>query len=116
MPAQAAGREQIGTDGQGNAVFLETGNMTRKGYVVYAWRLLNRVAADDNGALSVRSQVEFDCRNRLTRVMWTTLHSAVDEGGKVISTGAVSSPTWEAVPAGSLTEAQLEFACRHVMR
>lgn len=115
-PAHAAGREKLGVDEQGNTVFLETGNMTRKGYVVYAWQLVNRKAADENGALSLRSQVEFDCRNRLVRFMWTTLHTEADEGGKVISSGAVPSPSWAPAPPASLIDAQLDFACRHVMR
>lgn len=115
-PAHAAGREQLGVDEQGNTVFLETGNMTRKGYVVYAWQLVNRKAPDEQGALSVRSQVEFDCRNHLMRFMWTTLHTEADEGGKVISTGAVPRPSWEPAAPGSLADAQVDFACRHVMR
>lgn len=114
--ARAGERAPVTTDSQGNTYHLETEGMTRKGYVVYVWQLQNLARPDANGALSIRSQVEFDCRFRNTRTMWTTLHSERDEAGKVISSGMVARPEWVPVTAGAADDALLDYACRRIMR
>lgn len=90
--------------------------MTRKGYVVYVWQLQNLAQPDASAALSIRSQVEFDCRFRQMRTMWSTLHSERDEGGKVIRSGMVASPEWVPVTADSVNNTLLDYACSRIMR
>lgn len=114
MPAQAG--EPVASDAQGNTFHLDTAGMTRKGYVVYVWALKNLAQADASGAMSVRTQVEFDCRFRQTRTMWETLYSERDEGGTVIRSGMVARPEWTPVKAASVDEALLDHACRRIMR
>ena len=114
--APAAELHQVASDTNGNTWHLDTGGMTRKGYVVYVWQLQNLAQPDANGALSVRSQVEFDCRFRNSRTMWVTLHSERDEGGKTISSGMVTSPEWIPAAPGTVSDTLLDFACRRIMR
>lgn len=114
MPA--LGAEPVANDAQGNTFHLDTAGMTRKGYVVYVWALKNLAQADASGALSVRTQVEFDCRFRQSRIMWETLYSERDEGGAVIRSGMVARPEWIPVSPASVEEALLDHACRRIMR
>ena len=114
MSANAA--EPVATDAEGNSIHLETQGMTRKGFIVYLWQLKNLVKPDPNGALSIRSQVEFDCRFHQSRAMWITLHSERDEGGRVISSGIVPSPIWVPATEGSVDYTLLDYACRRIMR
>lgn len=114
LPAQAS--EPVATDEQGNTFHLDTAGMHRKGYVVYVWTLKNLARADAEGALSIRTQVEFDCRFRQTRSMWETLYGDRNEAGTVIRSGMVTRPEWVPVVAGSPQDALLDQACRSIMR
>lgn len=114
LPARAS--EPVATDAQGNTFHLDTAGMHRKGYVVYVWTVKNLAQADANGALSIRTQVEFDCRFRQTRSMWETLYRERDEAGAVLRSGMVARPEWVPVVAGSPEDALLEQACRSIMR
>ncbi len=116
LPVQAGDLPLVASDAQGNTYHLDTAGMTRKGYVVYIWQLQNLAQRDGNGALSIRSQVEFDCRFRQTRTMWINLHTEPDEGGKLISSGMVNRPEWAPVTPGTAAETLLDHACRHIMR
>ncbi len=114
--AHADNREEMGKDSQGNAVYLETDNMTRKGYMVHAWQQVNRVQPDDKGAMHVRSQLEFDCKYKKSRTMWVTLQTEPDGKGSTISSAANSDPEWLPAEDGTLLGKMLEFSCLHVFR
>lgn len=108
--------EPVVSDAQGNAWQLDAEGMHRKGYIVYVWQVQNLAQPDEQGAKSIRSQVEFDCRFRQSRIMWITRHSERDEGGKVISSGLVTRPEWTPAAPGSASDTLLENACRRIMR
>ena len=116
MPAYADNRVDMGVDAEGNAYYLETDNMTRKGYVVYAWQQVNRAQPDEKGALFVRSQLEFDCKYLKSRTMWMTLQTERDGQGKTISSGAIGNPEWVSAEDGTLLGKMREFSCLHVFR
>ncbi len=115
-PAHADNRVDMGVDAEGNAYYLETDNMTRKGYMVYAWQQVNRVQPDDKGALFVRSQLEFDCKYLKSRTMWLTLQTEHDGKGATISSAANGSPEWVSAEDGTLLGKMREFSCAHVFR
>jgi hypothetical protein len=106
----------VTTDTKGNHYLLDTEGMTRKGYLVYVWQLQNLAQRNEQGALSIRTQVEFDCRFRRSRVMWVTLYPEADEGGAVISSGLVSNPQWVPAQTGDVAETLIDYACRRIMR
>jgi hypothetical protein len=114
--AQAISYGPVLSDADGNKSAIETSGMTRKGYIVYAWQLVNFEQPKDNAVLSARSQIEFDCRFKQSRIMWVILHSDRDGAGDVIRSAAISAPVWEKTVAGSVAADQLEFACRSIMR
>lgn len=116
LSAQAAVMSPVTSDAQGNQYLLDTEGMTRKGYLVYVWQLQNLAKRNEQGALSVRTQVEFDCRFRQSRVMWVTLYPEADEGGAVISSGMVTDPQWVPAQTGDVADTLIDYACRRIMR
>ena len=116
ISTQAAVMSPVTSDAQGNHYLLDTEGMTRKGYLVYVWQLQNLAKKNEQGALSVRTQVEFDCRFRKSRVMWVTLYPEADEGGAVISSGMESNPQWIPAQTGDVADTLIDYACRRIMR
>jgi len=116
ISTQAAVMSPVTSDAQGNHYLLDTEGMTRKGYLVYVWQLQNLAQRNEQGALSVRTQVEFDCRFRKSRVMWVTLYPEADEGGAVISSGIESNPQWIPAQTGDVADTLIDYACRRIMR
>ncbi len=116
ISTQAAVMSPVTSDAQGNHYLLDTEGMTRKGYLVYVWQLQNLAQRNEQGALSVRTQVEFDCRFRKSRVMWVTLYPEADEGGAAISSGLESNPQWIPAQTGDVADTLIDYACRRIMR
>ena len=116
ISAQAAIMSPVTSDANGNQYLLDTEGMTRKGYLVYVWQLQNLAQRNEQGALSIRTQMEFDCRFRQSRVMWIILYPDADEGGVVISSGMVSNPQWVPSQAGDVLDTLIDHACRRIMR
>jgi hypothetical protein len=116
LGSQAMAWSPVTTDSLGNQYFLDTDSMTRKGYLVYVWQLQNLAQRNDQGALSVRSQMEFDCRFKQSRVMWLTLHTEPNEGGATLSSDAVALPQWSPAQPGDVVGTLIDYACRRIMR
>lgn len=114
--AHAAAWSPVVSDQQGNQYLLETEGMTRKGYLVYVWQLANLVQRNEQGALSIRSQMEFDCRFKQSRVMWLTYYAELNEAGTTLSSGAVASPQWLPAQPGDTADTLIDYACRRIMR
>ena len=116
MPAHSTTYSPPATDADGNVYAVEKESMTRKGYIVHAWQVVNLASPKDENARSIRSLVEFNCRFRQARTMWINEHPERDAGGEPVRSGQVSNPEWVQVEAGTLTEKLLEFSCSHIMR
>ena len=114
--AQTEKREAFGADDQKNNYYLETDNMTRKGYVVYAWQQINRAQADGQGALFNREQIEFDCNFKKYRKMWTMSYAEQEGRGRLLDSQTVNNPEWQPAIPESITANMLKFACVHVFR
>lgn len=114
--AQMANREAFGVDEHNNAYYLETDNMTRKGYVVYAWQQVNRLRGNEINALSTREKIEFDCNFKKYRIMWSIAYAEQDGQGAQLLSEAVSNPSWRSILPDSLSAKMLSFACVHVFR
>lgn len=116
MGSNASAWSPVASDADGNQYLIDAEGMTRKGYVVYVWQLANLAQRDERGAMSVRSQMEFDCRFKQSRVMWQTLHTELNEGGTTLGSAAVSNPQWIPAPPGGTSEMLIDYACRRIMR
>lgn len=116
LPAHAATSSPPLTDSAGNVYAVEKEGMSRKGYIVHAWQVVNLAQAKDTNILSIRSLVEFNCRFRQARTMWINEHRERDAGGEPVTSGQVSNPEWVQIETGTHTEKLLEFSCSHIMR
>lgn len=114
--AQMANREAFGVDEHNNAYYLETDNMTRKAYVVYAWQQVNRARENEISARSTREKIEFDCHFKKYRIMWTMAYSEQDGRGAQILSEAVDNPAWRPILPDSLSAKMLSFASVYVFR
>ena len=114
--ASAANEAPALTDTDGSTISIETKTISRKDYIVHAWQLRNFAQAQDDKVLSSRSQMEFNCRFKQSRVMWVNLHTERDAGGETISSAASAAPVWVTPAPGSLDEVLLERACTSFTR
>jgi hypothetical protein len=115
-PALSATYSPPVKDATGNVYVIEKNSMTRKGYIVHAWQVVNLAEPKDGIILSIRSLVEFNCRFRQSRTMWMNEYRERDAGGEAVSDGQVANPEWIAVEAGTWRENLLDFSCSHIMR
>ncbi len=115
-PAHSATYSPPVTDAEGNVHAIEKDGMTRKGYIVHAWQLVNLAKPKDGAIRSTRSLVEFNCRFRQSRTMWINEHGEPDAGGEALKSGQVNNPEWVSLEPGAPTEKLLDFACSHIMR
>ncbi len=116
MPAHSATYSPSVSDAEGNVYAIEKEGMSRKGYIVHAWQVVNLATPREGKVRSVRSLVEFNCRFRQSRTMWVNEHPERDAGGEAVRSGQVNNPEWIQLEAGALTEKLLEFSCSHIMR
>lgn len=116
VPAYSASYSPPLSDADGNVYAIEKEGMSRKGYIVHAWQVVNLSRPKDGNVQSIRSLVEFNCRFRQSRTMWVSEHPQRDAGGTALNSGQVNNPEWVQLQAGSLTEKLLEFSCSHIMR
>ncbi len=116
QPASAVTYSPSFTDTDGNVYAIEKEGMSRKGYIVHAWQLVNLAAPKEGAVRSTRSLVEFNCRFRQARTMWVAEHAERDAGGEPLKAGQVANPEWVQLEPGALTEKLLEFSCSHIMR
>lgn len=116
LPAHAITYSPPVTDAEGNVYAIEKEGMTRKGYIVHAWQLVNLAAPAEGAVRSTRSLVEFNCRFRQTRTMWVSEHAERDAGGEPVKSGQVANPEWVTLEPGAPAEKLLDFSCSHIMR
>lgn len=116
LPASAVTYSPTFTDADGNVYAIEKESMSRKGYIVHAWQLVNLAAPKEGAVRSTRSLVEFNCRFRQARTMWVAEHAQRDAGGEPVKSGQVANPEWAQLEPGALAEKLLEFSCSHIMR
>ncbi len=114
--ASAANEARVLIDTDGSAISIETKTISRKGYIVYAWQLRNFAQEQDNKVLSSRSQMEFNCRFKQSRVMWVNLHTERDAGGEALSSAASAAPVWEPAAPDPLNASLLDIACTSFTR
>ncbi len=116
MPAYGATYSPPVTDAEGNVYAIEREGMTRKGYIVHAWQVVNLARPKDETTRSTRSLVEFNCRFRQSRTMWINEHAERDAGAEALKSGQVNNPEWVQLEPGAPMENLLDFACSHIMR
>jgi len=106
-----------GHDEDGTAYANPT-NMSKSGDKVKMWSLMDfKTALDFNRAnvhirtMSIKNRKEYDCREKKTRELSSTLFSENMGEGVVNYSESVTEKKWESVPPNSVDEGLWEFAC-----
>ena len=104
----------IGGDGV-NTSYVDTVTIQKAGSTVQVWTLLDLKKAvklsDGQQFLSWKTQYEFDCQLKQSRILAAAMYSENMGGGEKTNTLAFRSPKWEAVPANSNGEILWNYTC-----
>ena len=96
----------------GNAkttTYVDADTIKRKGDIVSMWLLDDLVVPDSHGQ-SYRYLDEFDCENRLLRMIYISTHSGKMAKGDMLTNGNAPG-NWEQVPPGTVSGSLYKFAC-----
>lgn len=93
--------------------YVDTDTVTRKKYGIIVWTMLDfskAQRAEHQKYLSIKSQQDFDCKEKKVQILYTALHSENMGNGETIYSS--SDPmSKKPVPLDSMLEDIWEFAC-----
>ena len=96
-------------------VYVEDKQITRSGDFAMISQLTDYTVAqwvDPRTAIgSIRHQVEFDCRQRLVRILSATAFSEQMEAGSLVASEKLADPEWTQIDPESTAEKVEKFAC-----
>ena len=101
------------SDTQRFMTFADPATISKAGKMVTMWDLLDyRSIREVEGIryLSQKSQSEYNCQEELTRPLVVVLHSGIMGSGEPVF-NSNTPDDWQRVPAGSVNEALLKYAC-----
>ena len=108
LPAQA---EWTFVDsGDGVERYIERDSIDRNGARVQVWEVDDSAEPDKFGVLSLRSRTEYDCRERLYRIVQLSGHSQRMSQGTVVFSETVNGQ-WKPVQPDTLGALSLEMVC-----
>jgi len=105
---------KVGVDGKDSTgAYVNTETVTKNKNGIIVWTILDfsqAQPADGEKYLSIKSQHEYDCKEKEVRILYTALHSGGMGNGKTIYSS--STPTLKkSVPPNSRMEDLWEYAC-----
>ena len=108
LPAQAEWTFVDGGDGVER--YIERDSIDRNGVRVQVWEVDDSAEPDKFGVLSLRSRTEYDCRERLYRIVQLSGHSQRMSQGTVVFSETVNGQ-WKPVQPDTLGALSLEMVC-----
>ena len=97
-------------------IYVEDKQITRSGDFALILQLTDYTVAqwvDPRTAIgSIRHQIEFDCRQRLVRILSAAAFSEQMEAGSLIASEKLTNPEWTQIDPESTAEKVEKFACR----
>ncbi len=108
LPAQAEWTFVDGGDGVER--YIERDSIDRNGARVQVWEVDDSAEPDKFGVLSLRSRTEYDCRERLYRIVQLSGHSQRMSQGTVVFSETVNGQ-WKPVQPDTLGALSLEMVC-----
>ena len=96
--------------GEGYDRYLDLDSMTRDGERVTVWEVDDNAGTDKSGVISLRSRTEYDCADRLYRIVHLSGHSSHMTAGRVVFSESVDG-NWLPVAPDTLGEASMQMAC-----
>lgn len=108
LPARAEWTFVDGGDGYER--YIERDSILRDGPRVRVWEVDDASAPDKQGVHSLRSRTEYDCEERLYRIVHLSGHSERMTQGTILFSKAVDGE-WKPVQPDTLGEVSMEMAC-----
>lgn len=108
----------LGTNDNGaTTVYADSSAIARSGHTAKMWSLIDFKQAaqlsDGKKFLSWKTQYEFNCQTRQSRMLAASMHSANMGGGEITNSLDFESSQWEAVPSESNGEVLWNYACHN---
>lgn len=111
MAPASAGWELTSMTTAGDSIYLDPTTIRRNGTIRRVWALTNLKQRDpQDGEMSRRSLVEYDCKEERTRTIQQTLHAEQNALGNVIRTSNLPG-AWEFIAPGTIGDTALKFVC-----
>lgn len=82
------------------------------GDIVQVWEIVNYAQRNRHGGLSMRTQSEFRCTQRLNRMLNVSEYTDVNARGVMTGYETNSSSQWRAIAPGTAGEAIMNAACQ----
>jgi hypothetical protein len=105
---------KVGASHDNSAVsYVNTDTVFRKKYGIIVWTILDfsqAQAADGQTYLSIKSQQDFDCKDKQVKILYTALHAENMGNGKAIYSDSVPMAK-KPVSHNSMLEDIWEYAC-----
>jgi len=117
MVSRSAMAEWFLIDGnESQKAYADPSTIIKTGNMIKMWSMIDlketATLSDGKPFLSWKSQYEFDCKEKQSRILAASMHSKNMGEGEVTNNLDFESPQWEAVPPDSEGEILRKFACR----
>ena len=102
-----------------SAIYADSSTISKDGNRVKMWTLDDFKTAkvwSGKPFMSIKSQVEYDCKEKQTRLLFSSFFSGNISSGEPIVSSSNRHPEWSPALPGSINELMLEFACKKQYR
>lgn len=100
---------KMGEIGEGS-LYMDPGTVVRDGPIHKVWELIDLDVREEEGAMSRRLQVAYDCSQARTKVLSISVHDgSMASGRKLLS--VEHEGHWKEVPAGTAYAAAFKKIC-----
>jgi hypothetical protein len=90
--------------------FYDPATIRKEGNIRRVWGVTNFSKREKNGAMSLRSRIEYDCKQERYRLLATSSHPGGMAGGSQLA-NVGGDDIWDDVPPSTPAAAMLEIVC-----
>ena len=90
--------------------YFDPATIRKDGHIRRVWELIDLRKRHNDGEMSRRYRVEYDCKQERMRYLGISEHSETMAGGKVL-TIAGESTVWDGIAPGTVVERMLNLVC-----
>lgn len=90
--------------------YFDPSTIRKDGNLRRVWELMDLSRRDENGEMSIRTRLEYDCMQERYRFLAGSTHSEPMAGGKTLRTQSENN-VWEAIAPRTNAEKMLKIVC-----
>ena len=90
--------------------YIDLGTIRKDGRFRKVWEMQDQKIRHENGVLSSRYRIEYDCKEERNRILSFTSYSGSMGSGKDLITGSSTYP-WNDIPPKTAFEGNLKIVC-----